>query len=91
MVQTVGREPDPAKRLRKKQGARLRDVRKNFRGLTLEQVADRMRGHGVDVTPQSISMWETGVTTPRPHMQVAVCRVLDVMPSSIFGLDTEVA
>lgn len=90
-VIAVGYEPNPARRLRSKQGARLRDVRTKLRALTLEQVAERMEAMGVPVTAQAISMWERGDTTPRPHMQVAVCRVLDVLPSSIFGLDGEVA
>lgn len=89
MVLTVGHEHDPAKRIRQRQGARLRDTRR-LRNLTLRQLADRMCAQeGITVTPQAISQWENGTTTPRQHMQVAIARALDVPPSLIFSLDTE--
>lgn len=91
MVRTFGHEPDPAKQLRLKQGGRLKEARTKFRKLTLEQLATKMSEGGVAVTPQAISLWERGGATPRPHMQVAVCRALDVPHSSIYGLDQEVA
>lgn len=91
-VQTLGREPDPAKRLRQKQGAKLREIRTKFRGLSAAEVAERMNElDGITITQQAISQWERGETTPRPHLQVAVCKVLDVHPSSIWNLDAEVA
>jgi transcriptional regulator with XRE-family HTH domain len=92
MVQTIGHEPNPARRLRLRQGARLREVRTSLRGLTLQELAARMNAQeGVTITPQAISMWERGDTSPRPHLQVAVAKALDVLPSSIFGLDAEAA
>lgn len=88
----LGREPDPAKRLRKKQGDRLRDIRSKFRQLSVQEVVDRMNElDGISITQQAVSLWERGETTPRPHMQVAICRVLDVHPSTIWNLDAEVA
>ena len=92
MVRTLGTEPDPARRLRQKQGGKLKEYRTKFRRLSLRQLAELMNAQpGISVTPQSIGMWESGRMTPRPHMQVAICRALDVMPSAIFGLDQEVA
>lgn len=91
-VVTVGHDPDPARRLRKKQGARLREIRTEYRHLTMQQVADRMNDlEGITITQQAISQWENGETTPRPHLKVAICKVLDVPPSSIWNLDAEVA
>lgn len=90
-LQTFGQEPDPAKRLRQKEGAKLRELRTVFRGLTMEEVAERMEALGVPVTQQAISLWENGKASPRPHMRVAICKVLDVSPSSIWNLDAEVA
>lgn len=91
-VITIGHDPDPARRLRKKQGERLRAIRSGFRHLTMQQVAERMNEiEGISITQQAISQWENGETTPRPHMQVAICKVLDVPPSSIWNLDAEVA
>ena len=89
---TLGSEPDPAKRLRQKQGAQLRQIRSDFRKLTTREVAERMNElDGITITQQSISNWENGTNTPRPHLKVAICKVLDVHPSSIWNLDTEVA
>lgn len=91
-VVTIGHDPDPARRLRRKQGARLREIRTKFRDLTMQQVAERMNQlDGISITQQAISQWENGETTPRPHMQVAICKVLDVHPSTIWNLDAEVA
>lgn len=92
VVRTLGTEPDPAKRLRQKQGQKLREYRVKFRRYSLRQLAELMsQQDGITVTPQAIGMWERGKMTPRPHHQVAICRALDVMPSAIFGLDQEVA
>lgn len=88
----IGQEPDPAKRLREKQGATLKDVRTKFRGLSMSTVVERMNAlPGISITQQAISQWENGQTTPRPHLKVAICKVLDVHPSSIWNLDAEVA
>ena len=91
MVITVGHEADPARRIRKAQGGKLRQYRK-LRGLTLREVAEAMNDMpGVAVTPQAIGQWELGNATPRPHMQLAVARALDFLPSAVFGLDAEAA
>lgn len=90
-VITIGIEPDPAKRLRQKQGARIKDLRK-LHGLSMDALAERMcEQDGITVTQQAISQWENGQTTARPHMQVALARALRVTPSNIFGLDVEIA
>ena len=92
MVIQLGHEPDAAKRLRQKQGKTLREIRKDFRGLSIQQVVDKMNAlEGVTITPQAISQWERGDCTPRPHLKVAICRALDVTPSSIWNLDAEAA
>ena len=92
MVIQLGHEPDAAKRLRQKQGDMLRQIRKDFRGLSIQQVVDKMNAQeGVTITQQAVSQWERGDTTPRPHLKVAICRALDVSPSSIWNLDAEAA
>ena len=89
-VITLGRDPDPAHRLRTSQGAKLRTTRE-LRGLSQHHVARIMERNGVTITPQAISQWERGETTPRPHMRVAVARALDIAPSTIWNLDDEAA
>ena len=92
MVIQLGHEPNPAKRLRQKQGALLRQIRTEFRRKTVAQVVAAMNAlDGITITQQAVSQWERGETTPRPHLKVAICRVLDVHPSSIWNLDGEVA
>ena len=92
MVIQLGHEPNPAKRLRQKQGKTLRQIRVDFRQLSMVQVVERMSAlDGITITQQAISQWERGETTPRPHLKVAICKVLDVHPSSIWNLDAEVA
>jgi transcriptional regulator with XRE-family HTH domain len=90
-VFTFGQDTDAARALRKKQGAELRKIRKEFRGLTLRALAAKIRATGVPVTAQAISQWENGLSTPRPHMKVAVARALDFPPSMVWGLDGEAA
>lgn len=79
----AGVEPDPAKRIRQRQGATIRQLRE-FRGPTIDEFAEM-----VGVTPGAVSQWETGRYTPRQEMQVRIARALEVPWSTIFGLDAE--
>lgn len=90
-VQTFGtdQEPDPAKRLRKRWGARMRKTRE-MRGLTQAQVAELMTRHGVSVTVPAISQWENGATTPRYHHQIAWCLAMGRPHAEVFDM-TEAA
>lgn len=90
MVITYGVEPDPAKRLREKQGARLKTAR-TMRKWSLTRLAREMERNGTPVTQQAISAWERGISTPRPHMRVAVCQALNIAPSMVWNLDEEIA
>lgn len=81
MVVQYGRINDPAKRLRRAQGIKIRRARK-IRGLTIAALADSMT-----VTAGAVSQWENGRTSPRPHHQIALARVLDMEWSALFGLD----
>ena len=85
MVLTIGHEPDRAKRIRKSQGATIRQLRK-FSLMTITDLAE-----ATGVTVGAVSQWETGRYTPRQEMQVAIAKALDVPWSSIFGLDKEAA
>jgi transcriptional regulator with XRE-family HTH domain len=85
MVITLGREPDPAKRIRQHQGRIIREAR-NFRNMTRIELAEAM-----GVTVGAISQWENGTTTPRQHIQAQLAKVLNVPWSMIFSLDSDVA
>jgi transcriptional regulator with XRE-family HTH domain len=85
MVIQIGHEPDPAKRIRQRQGATIRKIRK-MRGLSIQALAE-----GVDVSPGAVSQWETGRYTPRQDVQVRIAKTLDVPWSMVFGLDADSA
>lgn len=85
MVRTVGVEPDPATRIRVRQGRSIRETRE-LRDLTVEELAE-----AVAVTPGAIRHWETGRYTPRQRHQLAIARALRVPWGVLFGLDGEAA
>ena len=85
MVKQIGIEPDPAKRIRQRQGRAIRQVRE-MRTLSIEDLADRL-----GVSSGAISHWETGRYSPRQHHQVALAGALSVPWSTLFGLDGEAA
>lgn len=90
LVETYGVEPDPAKRLRQKWGKRMRVTRAR-RGWTLEQLAELMTEAGYQVTPQAISQWETGRTSPRYHLRIGWCKVTDRHHDEVFDMTDEAA
>lgn len=77
---TVGREPDPAKRLRKAWGVNIAHLRE-LRGLTRAELAER-----VGVTEQAVGTWERGESSPRPHLQIAVAEALDCEHGVVFPM-----
>lgn len=79
----LGAEPDPAKRIRQRQGEKIRKTRQ-LRQMSPSELAEQV---GVDVS--AISHWETGRFAPRQHHQIAIAKALDVPHSMIFGLDAE--
>lgn len=83
MVIRVGHEPDPAVRIRQRQGAKIREVRA-LRGLSIREFAER-----VGVSDGAVSQWETGRFSPRQGVQVRIAQALDVPWSLLFGLDAE--
>lgn len=85
MVIKLGTEPDPRRRIRKRQGEAIRKVRQ-LKQISIAEFAEQLA-----VTPGAVSQWETGRFSPRQTMQVRIARVLDVPWSMIFGLDQEVA
>lgn len=90
-MRTLGHEPDPAKRLRTKWGNEMRYTRKELRGWTLDQVAEKMAELGYRVTPQAISQWERGQTSPRRHFQIGWCKVVGRPHHEVFVMDDEAA
>lgn len=81
MVIRIGQEPDPARRIRKAQGDKIKQARK-LHDFSRADLAEK-----VGVTLGAVSQWENGVTSPRQHHQVALCRALQVPHSLLFGLD----
>lgn len=85
-VLTVGEDPDPAKRLRRAWGSEIRRVRE-MHGLTLDEVAERMReigGPDYTISAQAIGMWERGETAPKWHNQGILSKALSVPRETIF-------
>lgn len=91
LVRTVGHEPDPAKRLRKRWGAEMRYTREKLRGWSLDVLAEKMTEAGYRVTPQAISSWERGDTAPRHHNQIGWCRVTDREHRDVFTYTEDAA
>lgn len=83
MVQQFGEEKDPAKRIRLRQGELIRQYR-NVRGMTQKALA---ASFDPPITEATVSQWENGVYTPRPHLQVQLAKILDFPWSAVFGLD----
>lgn len=85
MVRTFGIEPDPGKRIRKRQGKAIRESREML-GVSVDELAAAL-----DVTPGAVSHWETGRHSPKQAHQVAIAKTLRVPWSVLFGLDGEAA
>ena len=85
MVIKVGTEKDPGKRLRERQGKKIREAR-HIRKMSASALAE-----AVGVTESAVIHWETGRFTPRQQMQIKIARALDVPWSFLFALDGEVA
>lgn len=58
-------------------------------GLTLDEVAGRMKGHGADrrVSPTSVMNWENGISMPRFNNGCAWARALGLTPDDLAGPD----
>lgn len=85
MVIQIGTEPDPAKRIRQKQGKLIRKYR-TLQGLSITEFAEL-----VGVTEGAVSQWETGRYSPRPAIQVRIAKALNAPWSALFALDGEAA
>lgn len=79
----IGKEPDPAKRIRQSWGSAIR-AHRTLRKWTLDQMAAEMGGV---VSAAAIGMWERGETAPRWHLQALIARTLDVPHSELFKID----
>jgi transcriptional regulator with XRE-family HTH domain len=74
-----------ARNVRRVQGRRIRQAR-NLADLTITEVSQRLEAeHGIVLTPQAISAWERGETSPRLHLRVPLCQIIGVDPADIFG------
>lgn len=63
-------------------GCRLAESRRD-RHLTQEDMANRL-----GVTPQALSKWERGVSSPDIMMLAGICSVLEVSPEYLLGIGT---
>lgn len=81
MVIQHGEEPDPAKRIRQRQGKAIRNTRE------LKQISTETLAEAVGVTSGAIRHWETGRYTPKAHHQVKIAQALNVPWGLLFGLD----
>lgn len=57
------------------------------RGMNRKELQKRLEAVNVRVTLQTISMWLTGQTAPRPSAQIGLGRVLNVPPRRLFPLE----
>lgn len=72
---------------RRRQGAEIRAKRRDLK-LTLEDVATFVANETErPVSPQAVSSWERGKYSPTVDHQVAICKLLGVRHSELFGLD----
>lgn len=88
MRTTKGRKVDPAERIRRQLGTRIRTTRET-QGVSRKQLAEGIRALGLAVTADAIRQWETAVASPRWLMSVAVAQVLNVSWLSLFSLEGE--
>lgn len=54
------------------------NARRRENSISQAELAEMLRGEGVDVTNQAISKWETGSTLPNAKQFLAVCKVLGI-------------
>lgn len=73
-------------RIRRQHADRLKAVR-NQAGMTREQLAQQVRDLGFEATASAVVQWELAKASPRWATSVAICQVLEVVWSDIFGLD----
>lgn len=89
MTTTGERVRQAADRIRQTQGKAIRNARL-AKGLTHRQVAEAIEAeYDVKCSAAAVSQWETGRTTPRAVMQLAIAKVLDQTWTSMFSLEGE--
>jgi transcriptional regulator with XRE-family HTH domain len=65
-------------------GDRIKMLRQ-ARGLTQEQLAQRMSDLGADITAEALSQWERGETKNyRPANLIAACEILETTPNYVW-------
>lgn len=79
-VVSIGREQDPAKRIRKAWGDNIAQLRA-LRAMSRAALANK-----VGVTEAAVGMWERGETAPRPHIQIAIANALDCDHGVVFPM-----
>lgn len=86
LLYCLGMAPTPtpttdAASIRAKQGRAIIDAR-TAANLTQPELAEIL-----NVTKQAVHQWEAGLVSPRPPMQMAIAKALNVKHSELFGLD----
>lgn len=82
-VLTLGKEPDPAKRLRKAWGNNIMQLRE------LRQMSRDELANAVGVSSAAVGQWERGETAPRSHHQIAVADALNCEHSVVFPMRSQ--
>ena len=74
--------------LRKKWGKTIRLMRevKDKRDGTAPEKGLGLMAEALEVSPQTVSRWETGVLTPRDGKKIEIARYLEVSPEVLFPL-----
>lgn len=83
----IGSDPDPDKRIRIDWGRSL-DEHLEAKGVSRKQLQRSLEEeHNIEVSLQAISLWITGQTAPKPSVQIAIAKVLDVPARRLFPLE----
>lgn len=79
--------------IRRTYGERIAKARL-AQGLSQRQLAERLSALGVKTSPQAVSQWESGATSPRVGCRLTLATLLEVTTGDLFAIpdiDAEVA
>lgn len=86
--------PTPEQRLRKLWSDNLSTYvgqedpeRFPFRRHTRKQLVAELAKRGVHVSPQAVSQWLHGQTSPKPHHQAAIAKVIGIPAAMLFPVE----
>lgn len=86
MVSHIGEQTSPRQRLRLEWAAKLRS-QLDFLGWTQKRFRYELAEAGCNVSRQAVEQWLSGDTSPMPHHQAAIARVLRTAPHLLFPVE----